>query len=468
MMPKSSGFFKLLILKLLPKTLWGQLVSLLLLALLISQAITLALFIDIRQGDKTQLSENKIISQISRAINDIDQNENGGRPSREYLANISDNELTFRGGPTAINGRNDRPDYSKYFANKLRQQLNDKSLDIKILSEDRRATDQLKNTDLPKNIKISIHILPEFWVNIDRREVTASLEWVAPLLLTMVLMMVFILVIVSWMMRRLTKPLMALTDAAQDLGHGRKVQEIPETGSVDMQRVIRSFNQMNKKITRFVEDRTQMLAAISHDLRTPITSLRLRAEYVKDKKLQDKMIPIIEEMRDMVESALQFSKDSSAIEKTNNVDIASLLETLTADYLDMGKQVDLQNFDQYPQVILPMRLQSMKRALRNLIDNGLKYGQQVKLDFKVNKNANSIEITIKDKGPGIETTEFEQVFEPFYRIEKSRNKDTGGVGLGLSIARSIIQAHGGEITLENIVRGNNTVGLKVKITLSTG
>lgn len=450
--------------KLLPKTLWGQLVSLLLLALIVSQAISLALFIDIRQDD-VELSEDKIIAQISKVINGIDKQENGGRPNREYLASASNAELTFRGGPSPIRGKDDRPEYSKYFSDKLLEKLSDKPLDIKMVSEDRRDADQLKNNDLPKNIKISVQIVPEFWLNVDRREVAASLEWVMPLLATMAMMIIFIILIVSWMVRRLTKPLMALTDAAQDLGRGIEVSEIPETGSVDIQRVIRSFNQMNKKITRFVSDRTQMLAAISHDLRTPITSLRLRAEYIEDKKLQDKMIPIIEEMREMTESALQFSKDSSAFEKTNNVDITSLLETLTADYLDMGKEIKLQNFDQYPQIIMPMRLQSMRRALRNLIDNGLKYGQKVELDFTIDKVSEMIVITIKDHGTGIDSSEFEQVFEPFYRLEKSRNKDTGGVGLGLSIARGIIQAHGGDITLSNIINGNKTVGLKVDVHL---
>ena len=451
--------------KLLPKTLWGQLVSLLLFALLISQATSLALFINSSQSQDNKIQEDNIIKQISAVVNSIDKNQNNGRPSREYLATASNAELTFRGGPTAIKGKDDRPQYSIYFADKLHQQLNDKSYEIKIVSEDRRNVTKLTNNDLPKNIKISVRILPNFWLNIDRRQVEANIEWIAPFLLTMAMMMIFIVIIVSWVVRRLTKPLEALADAAQDLGRGIEVDEIPETGSVDVQRLIRSFNQMNKKITRFVSDRTRMLAAISHDLRTPITSLRLRAEYIQDRNLQDKMIPIIEEMREMTESALQFSKDSSAVEKTDNVDIVSLLETLTADYLDMGKTIKLQSLDKYPQIILPMRLHSMKRALRNLIDNGLKYGTQVVLDFKVNNITRQIEISIEDAGPGIDSHEFEQVFEPFYRIEKSRNKDTGGVGLGMSIARSIIQAHGGEIKLENIVDGNQTTGLSVKIYL---
>ncbi|MGL1921820.1 MAG: ATP-binding protein [Hyphomicrobiales bacterium] len=451
--------------KLLPQTLWGQLISLLLLALVISQAITLALFINIRQENDTKLSEDKIISQISKVINGIDKSKNSGRPSRAYLANSSDNELTFRGGKSPIRGKDDRPEYSEYFVKKLTAKLDNNELEIKMVSEDRRNGGQLPLSELPKNIKISIQTLPNFWVNVDRRQVKASLEWIAPLLLTMALMILFIVLIVSWIVRRLTKPLLALTDAAQNLGRGVKVQEIPETGAVDVRRVIRSFNQMNKKITRFVSDRTQMLAAISHDLRTPITSLRLHAEYIKDKELQGKIIPIIEEMRDMTESSLQFSKDSSSVEKTDNVDIASLLETLTADYLDMGAKIELQNFGNYQQVILPMRLQSMKRALRNLIDNGLKYGQQVELNFTVNKTSNTVEITIRDGGTGIDAAEFEQVFEPFYRIEKSRNKDTGGVGLGLSIARGIVQAHGGQIILSNILDGNKTIGLEVKAIL---
>lgn len=454
-----------LIKTLVPKTLWGQLVALLILALLVSQAITLALFIDIRQSENLEQSEEKLVSQISQVLNGMGELDNGKGIDKDYFNNSGDKELKFRTGLTPIRGKDDRPMYSRHFTALLVEKLNNKSFKVRMISEDRRDQDDISLTDLPKIIKISVEVLPDAWVIIERREVVASLDWIEPLIATMLLMIFFIIIIVSWLAKRLTKPLAALSEAAQSLGRGQEVEEIPEMGTADIKRLITSFNQMNEKTSRFVSDRTQLLAAISHDLRTPITSLRLRAESIQDKKLQEKIIPIIEEMREMTESTLQFSKDSNKVEKTNNVDMANLLETLTEDYQDMDAPVELIDFGNHPQIILPMRMQSIKRAFRNLIDNGLKYGQEVNIDFKMNKHTNMVEIAIRDKGPGIDSTEFNQVFEPFYRIEKSRNKDTGGVGLGLSITRGIIQAHGGEILLSNILDGNKTMGLEVKVLL---
>lgn len=449
----------------IPKTLWGQLVSLLFLALLISQAVSLAIFIDARRAQNGNLFEQEMINHIARVVNGIDKAQNSGRPTREYLAEANTNELSFRGGPRPIQGKDDQPDYSERLKNNLLAKLNDQTIEITILSENPRDGSEVVEGQIPQNIKISLQLLPDFWVNIDRREAKESLAWIRPLLLTMVMMMVFIILIVSWVVRRLTKPLAALADAAQDLGRGREVKEIAETGAADIRKVTRAFNQMNQKITRFIDDRTRMLAAISHDLRTPITSLRLRAEYVTDEKLQDKMVALIEEMKVLTETALEFSTDSSANENTNNVDLTSLLETLVEDYVNMDKDIELVESPQRKQVILPLRLHSIQRALRNLIDNGLKFGGQVRLDFDADRDAGFVKIYIRDSGSGIDEAEFEQVFEPFYRLEKSRNKDTGGVGLGMSIARGIIQAHGGDISLANVKNGVEIIGFEVAISL---
>lgn len=450
---------------LVPKTLWGQLVSLLLLALLLSQAVSLAIFIEARRAPDAKQFEQAMMDHIAKVINGIDRSTNQGRPTRDYLADAGTDELTFRAGPTPIRGKDDQPEYTAKMKNNLIAKLDDKTLEIIIISENRRQGSDVKPDQTPQSIKLSLKLLPDFWVKIDRRQATESLEWIAPLLLTMVMMMIFIIIIVSWVVHKITKPLAALANAAQNLGRGREVKEIAETGAEDIRKVTRAFNQMNQKITKFVDDRTRMLAAISHDLRTPITSLRLRAEYVKDEKLQNKMIALIEEMKQLTETALEFSSDSSAYEKTNNVDLTSLLETLVEDYAGMDKDIELIKSAQRKQVILPLRLHSIQRALRNVIDNGLKFGGQVKLDFVADREANFVRIYIRDNGDGIDEVEFEQVFEPFYRLEKSRNKATGGVGLGMSIARGIIQAHGGEIGLTNIKNGDETIGFEVAISL---
>lgn len=451
--------------KLLPKTLWGQLVSLLLLAVLLAQAVALIVFVDTRRSLSNSTFEAQMIDHIVTVVNRIDETKSGRRQYRELLENASVYGLIFRMSPRPIRGADQRSLYSKHLKQALVSRFKDKNYKINVKSQGRSGKGTFIRRNIPQNIKISIRIRQGLWLNVERVSLPPPLAWMMPLLVTMVTMMLFIIIIISLVVRRLTKPLGALADAAQDLGRGRAVDELTETGAEDVRKVTRSFNQMNKKIKRFVDDRTKMLAAISHDLRTPLTSLRLRAEFIEDPEMKGKILETVEEMQLMTEAALKFSTDSASFEKTKDTDLESLLETLTDDYTDMGKQVKLHAAPDQEQIILPLRVQSIKRALRNLIDNGLKFGENVKINFTPDITNGSVDIFIRDQGEGIDEREFSQVFEPFYRLEKSRNKDTGGVGLGLSIARDIIRAHGGDIKLKNLKLDGKVIGLEVKISL---
>ncbi|MGL1921838.1 MAG: ATP-binding protein [Hyphomicrobiales bacterium] len=448
---------------LLPKTLWGQLVSLLLMALLLSQAVALFIFVDTRRMLANSDSEKMVIGHIANTIDSIDLSADA-RGLRRTLQQANRPDLRFKISKTPMRGKDFRPVYSKRFKIALSKALKIDTKKIIVISRGAPGATIMRRS-LPESIRISVKVAPKSWINIDRFSPKFSLRWIAPLLVTMFLMVVFIIVIVSLLVRRLTKPLAALSEAAQKLGRGQDVDDLEEVGTEDVRRVTRSFNQMNQKVKRFVDDRTKMLAAISHDLRTPITSLRLRAEFIEDKEIQAKILETLAEMQAMTEAALKFTKESQSQEKTKNVDLNSLLDTMVIDYVDMGKVVNLQAQDNQPQLILPMRVQSIKRALRNLIDNGVAYGEQVEISFKQNRFENVAEIYICDKGNGISKDEFERVFEPFYRLEKSRNKDTGGVGLGLSIARDIIRGHGGDVEPANITNDEQIVGLEVKVTL---
>lgn len=448
---------------LLPKTLWGQLVSLLLMALLLSQAVALFIFVDTRRMLANSDSEKMVIGHIANTIDSIDLSADA-RGLRRTLQQANRPDLRFKISKTPMRGKDFRPVYSKRFKIALSKALKIDTKKIIVISRGAPGATIMRRS-LPESIRISVKVAPKSWINIDRFSPKFSLRWIAPLLVTMFLMVVFIIVIVSLLVRRLTKPLAALSEAAQKLGRGQDVDDLEEVGTEDVRRVTRSFNQMNQKVKRFVDDRTKMLAAISHDLRTPITSLRLRAEFIEDKEIQAKILETLAEMQAMTEAALKFTKESQSQEKTKNVDLNSLLDTMVIDYVDMGKVVNLQAQDNQLQLILPMRVQSIKRALRNLIDNGVAYGEQVEISFKQNRFENVAEIYICDKGNGISKDEFEQVFEPFYRLEKSRNKDTGGVGLGLSIARDIVRGHGGDVELANITNDEQIVGLEVKVTL---
>lgn len=255
--------------------------------------------------------------------------------------------------------------------------------------------------------------------------------------------------------REISRPLKQLAAAAEGLGRGEVIDDLPESGPVDIRRTAKAFNRMQLRIRRFVEDRTRMLAAIGHDLRTPLTSLRLRAEFVADPELQGKMLRTIAEMSAMTEAAIHYAREECVSESTRLIDISALVESLSEDLAELGLEVHYRSDER---IALHCRPDALRRALRNLIENAVRYGYCAHITvFQTTKD---VLIEVKDQGTGIPPTEIEQVFTPFYRLEQSRNRHTGGVGLGLPTARSIARQHGGDITLHN-----SPDGLTARLTL---
>jgi signal transduction histidine kinase len=267
-------------------------------------------------------------------------------------------------------------------------------------------------------------------------------------------------VIVIFMVRRLTRPMAALAAAAERLGRGEAVPPVPERGPADVRETTRAFNRMHARLQRFVQDRTRMLAAISHDLRTPITSLRLRAEFVEDEEIRQKILETLDDMQRMAEATLAFAREEAAQEDTRAVDLAALIDSVCADLADMGQDV---TFAGAPRSHYLGRPSSLKRALRNLIENAVTYGRRARVALEAGDH--EWRIVIEDDGPGIAEADFERVFAPFVRLEESRNPETGGVGLGMAISRSIVRGHGGDITLANRPGAHGAEGLCVTIRL---
>lgn len=279
--------------------------------------------------------------------------------------------------------------------------------------------------------------------------------WKAQSLLSIALTVFTIAIIGSLVARRIARPLRALSESADALGRGEAVSILPETGPDDIRNMCAAFNRMQLRLRRFVEDRTRMLAAISHDLRTPLTTLRLRAEFVTDEELQQKMLSTIDEIQSMTEATLVFAKGEATVEETRTVDLNALVESLCADLIELGHNVE---FTEGEKTIYRCRPDGLRRAVRNLIENAVRYGGNAVV--RLRPNHTTIDIVIDDTGPGIPEHEIEHVFAPFYRLERSRNRETGGVGLGLSIARAIIRHHGGDIELSQ-----NHPGLRVAVLL---
>jgi signal transduction histidine kinase len=259
--------------------------------------------------------------------------------------------------------------------------------------------------------------------------------------------------------RRVTAPLGRFSAAAVRLGTDVDAPPMEESGPTEIREAAQAFNQMQRRIRRFVEDRTQMLAAISHDLRTMLTRFSLRADYIDDEEQRAKTLADLAEMQSMLEATLSLARDDAAAEPRTAVDLSSLLQTLCDDLADAGQPVTFEGADR---VTLACRPAALRRAFANLIDNAVKYGREAVVGLS--DGADEVVIRIADRGPGIPEAEREKVFAPFYRLEGSRSRETGGTGLGLALARNLVRGHGGDITLEDRAGG----GLVVRVALPRG
>ena len=244
--------------------------------------------------------------------------------------------------------------------------------------------------------------------------------------------------------RRVTAPLGRFSAAAARLGTDVDAPPMEESGPTEIREAAEAFNQMQRRIRRFVDDRTRMLAAISHDLRTMLTRIRLRSEYIDDDEQRAKALADLAEMQTMLDATLSFARDDASAEPRTSVDLSSLLQTLCDDLADAGQPVAYEGPDR---VTLECRPAALRRAIANLIDNAVKYGGEATVGLS--DGVDEVMICIADRGPGIPEVDREKVFAPFYRMEQSRSRETGGTGLGLALARNIVRGHGGDIALRD-------------------
>ena len=260
-----------------------------------------------------------------------------------------------------------------------------------------------------------------------------------------------------WAVRRLVRPVATLAAAADTLGRDVNAPPLPEDGPTEVATAAAAFNTMASRIRRFVQDRTFLLTAIGHDLRTPITRLRLRAEFVEDETQRRRMLNDLDELEAMVAATLEFGRDAAASEPLSPVDLPELARTVLDEQADSRPdRADKLTYHGPDQLPVPVRPVSMKRALTNLVSNAVAYGGAARLTLSPHgsgADGATVTLTVDDDGPGIPPAELEQVFQPFHRVEASRNRATGGMGLGLPIARNILRAHGGDVTLENRPEG---------------
>jgi signal transduction histidine kinase len=260
-----------------------------------------------------------------------------------------------------------------------------------------------------------------------------------------------------WVARGVVKPLDDLAAAAEKLGRDRELTLVGNFNAPELQAIGTSFNSMQQRLKRFVDDRLQMIAAISHDLRTPLTRLRLFAEYVPDQDQRRQVLSDIDDMETMVSATLAFASNQLKDEPRKAADLAAMLISLCDNAADAGHAITYDGPDHAGLACQPV---AIRRAFANLIDNGCKFGDRVQV--RLRDSAAAIIVTVADNGPGIAADQVETAFRPFTRLETSRNRETGGTGLGLTIARDVVLAHRGSIELG---RSAENGGLLVTVTL---
>ncbi len=470
----------------LPKSLASQMITLLLLALVASHIVSAVIFEDERRASVRSAIREEAITAIATATKlllDTPQVDH-----RRMVRQISSRRLRYwLSGSSAV-----APDRGLRSAGRERERLlsllEETTPEVRVAMTERprffrwarlqkqRRADDVEGEDRDRRsdwghrrekhedhdhgwpgppgfgLLASVQLPDGTWLNAATVVPGDTPAWQWPALVSMTVMALLISLIVVLMARRIARPMTRLASAADRLGRGEDVPPLPTEGPPELRRTTEAFNAMRTRLKRYVEDRTRMLAAVSHDLRTPITSMRLRAEFIDNEETRTKIIETLDEMERITEATLSFVREEAVQEDTRKVDISALLESLCDDLRDLGRDVTCLQSDRLPYSCRPVAL---KRALRNLIENAATYGERARV--RIERDQPSLEIIIEDDGPGIPEAAFEQVFAPFERLEDSRNRATGGIGLGLAIARSIIRSHGGDISLRNRAEGGLTV-----------
>ena len=322
--------------------------------------------------------------------------------------------------------------------------------------DDDRDHDRDHDHDEPDWFTASVSLADGRWLNVAVGPPPGAPAW-GPAFVAVFLLSALVIAAVAVLTgRRMAKPMRGLAAAAGRFGRGESVEDLPEAGPAETRETVRAFNLMRARLDRYVRDRTAMLAAVSHDLRTPITSLRLHAEFVEDAETKAKILAALDEMQRMTEDALAFIREDMQREETRTVDLHALVDSVAADLAELGHDIGVADSGR---VVIACRPAALRRALRNLLENAAAYGGRAAV--RIERDDAELRVVIEDDGPGIPEADLERVFEPFVRLEASRSRDTGGSGLGLAIARSIVRGHGGDIVLANRAEG----GLRATVAL---
>ncbi len=453
----------------LPSSLTGQIALLVALALFVAQAINFGLILRERQA----LRFNQVTAPaITRVVDAIERLRTGRTLAIPRLDRRGDEGPERRGGRVEIVSANPIPPglpRAYDVEQGLIAALTDQGLphgrivtavrkvdprDPGFASYPRKRLDRL--TRIGTELLIAVEVPGRGWLTLSTGWQRGAQGIVWRLAAQTLIFYIIVLIPLLWIGRRITKPLKSLATAARDFRPGEEARPVDERGPDDVRAVIAAYNGMGARVTAMLDEKDRMLGAIGHDLRTPLAALRVRIESVDDDADRARMAEIIDEMNRTLDDILSLARLGRPSEAATEVDLAALVDAVVEDFRDIGADVTLEDS---PRIRARMRPALMRRAVRNLIENAVKYAGSA--EVRLDAPPGSVAIEVCDRGPGIPADKREAVFDPFTRLETSRNRETGGIGLGLSLARAIVREAGGTITLADRDGG----GLIATITL---
>lgn len=440
--------------RLLPKSLFGQIVLALVVGIVVAQLAGAWLLLDDRSRFGDRLRREYAAQRIAGIITVLDAAPAEERPRLVRALSVPPTRLTLDESWQS-SGAELGPEAS-VFLQRVAREL-ERPLPLQVLSirhvprQDRRPGHEMARPDRHARHDGPMVLLAVTQARLQDGTVATfrhalpqpPSDWPLRLLGLLALLAVVVALLSGWAVRRMTRPLAALADAADGLARNLDQKPLEEKGPQEVQRAARSFNAMQRALKAYLETRAQALAGVSHDLRLPLTRLRLRLEQLPEGESRAAMQRDIEEMDVMVGGTLDYLRAGADTEQAVKLNLNALIEGLAEDAEAAGAKVSLQG----TAAPVMARPQALRRCLANLIDNARRYGGG-EIEVTLVDSTASVEVRIEDRGPGIPAGERERVFEPYVRLEASRARHTGGTGLGLAIARAVARAHGGEVALE--------------------
>lgn len=448
--------------RLWPSSLYGQILLVAALAMLFAQVINTTLLIIANNGRATVEASSMLVARVANQVERrrLTEDENNARPPRRRPPSISLIVTEVPLNPAGFDSQEELAERASEYLLAVGPQITSlrlskgpiASLPPKLRAGPmRRWADSFsgrEGRDKPSEaVLLTMKMADGRWVN-----AAASVRTRGPfppfaLLLQTLTLYLAVLIPLALVARRIAKPLRALTERVGDVGFANDRTPMEPRGPSDVRELIDAFNTAEARLSSLLTEKDVMLGAIGHDLKTPLASLRVRIESVEDDADREKMAATVDEMVTILDDILVFARLGKSAEEVQQTDLAALVETV-ADDMPEDAKID---FEPGERVIAPVRPVLIRRALRNLVSNALKYGGNAELRIK--RDGGRISLIVEDNGPGIPREQMENIFEPFARAETSRNRASGGTGLGLTIARAIARAHRGDVTIMNKPEG---------------